>query len=203
MKTAFLGAVALLSLSAQAVQAQTAPPANAGPAIPGVCVYHNERLLAQSSVGQALNTGMQRLVQEVQAELTPYSTTIQSEAQALQQGGQTADPDGSRLRALQQRVQEAQQLEQTREVELRYTRAQQLNIIAQATDPIVVAVHQERGCGILFDRESVYIVNPAMDVTDTVIERLNAQLPTISFSRQSPPQQQQAPVGQPGTVPNP
>ncbi len=200
MKTAFLGAVALLALGAQAVQAQTAGPANPGPAIPGVCVYHNERLLAQSTAGQALNSGMQRLVQEVQAELTPYSNTIQSEAQQIQQGA--ADPDGSRLRALQQRVQEAQQLEQTREVELRYTRAQQLNIIAQAVDPIVVAVHQERGCGILIDRESVYIVNPAMDVTDTVIERLNGQLPTLSFTRQSPPQQQ-APAGQPGTVPNP
>src|SRR5690606_6154503 len=95
------------------------------------------------------------------------------------------------LQALQQRIQEAQQLEQTRDVELRYTRAQQINAIATAVDPIVVAVYQERGCGLLLDRESVYVMNPAMDITDTVIERLNAALPSLSFTRQSPPVQQQ------------
>lgn len=193
MKTVLIGAVALLSLGAQAAQAQQSQgPANPGPVIPGVCVYHNERLLAQSSAGQALNTGMQRLVQEVQGELAPYSTTIQAEAQRLQQGAATI-PEAERNsagQALQQRVQEAQRLEQTREVELRYTRAQQLNTIATAVDPIIVAVYQERGCGLLLDRESVYILNPAMDVTDTVIERLNAALPTLSFTRQSPPPQQ-------------
>lgn len=189
MKTVLMGAVALLALGAQAAQAQTQGPANPGPAIAGVCVYHNERLLAQSTAGQALNSGMQRLVQEVQGEIAPYATAIQTEGTAIQQGGEAGDPDGSRRRALQQRIQEAQQLEQTREVELRYTRAQQLNAIATAVDPLIVAVYQERGCGILIDRESVYILNPAMDITDTVIQRLNAALPTLSFSRQSPPAQ--------------
>ena len=170
MKRLLLTAVAgVIALSAQAASAQT-QLTNPGPAIPGMCVYHNERMLAQSSAGQSLNQGMQRLVQEVQGELTPYGTAIESEAQ---------------------RIQEAQQLEQTRDTELRYTRAQQINAIATAVDPIVVAVYQERGCGMLVDRESVYVMNPAMDITDTVIERLNSALPSLSFTRQSPPPQQQ------------
>jgi outer membrane protein len=51
-------------------------------------------------------------------------------------------------------------------------------------------VYQERGCGLLLDRESVFIANPAMDVTDTVMERLNAALPTLSFNRLPVPVQQ-------------
>ena len=35
----------------------------------------------------------------------------------------------------------------------------------------------------MIDRESVFIMNPAMDVTDTVIQRLYAQLPTLSLNR--------------------
>ena len=202
MKTAIFGAVALAVFGAQAAQAQTQTQVNHGAPVTGVCVYHNERLLAESSAGQSLNTGMQRLLQEVQTELQPYGANIQSEAQRIQQAGEAGDPDGSQRQALQQRVQEAQQLEQTREVELRYTRAQQLNAIATAVDPIIVQIYQERGCSILLDRESVYVFNPAMDITQTAIERLNAALPSLSFSRQSPPQQQ-APAGQPGTVPNP
>ncbi|MFN3352057.1 MAG: OmpH family outer membrane protein [Brevundimonas sp.] len=196
MKTLALAAFGLVSLAASAAAAQTAGPANPGPAIPGVCVYHNERLIAQSTAGQSLATGIQRLVEEVRAELQPYAAAIETEAQALQ-SGQATIPQAEfeqRRTALQQRIQEAAQLEQTRDNELRYTRGVQLQTIAQAVDPIVVAVYQERGCGILIDRESVYVVNPAMDITDAVIQRLNTQLPTLSFNRLQVPVQQQQPA---------
>jgi Skp family chaperone for outer membrane proteins len=186
MKTTLaLAVAALTTLAAGAASAQTAGPTNPGPVIPGVCVYHNERMVAQSTAGQSLATGIQRLLEEVRGELQPYAATIETEAQALQQGQASIPPAEmqQRRQALQQRIQEAGQLEQQRDAELRYTRAVQLQTIAQAVDPIIVAVYQERGCGILIDRESVYVVNPAMDITDTVIQRLNAQLPSLSFNR--------------------
>ncbi|MDP3803643.1 OmpH family outer membrane protein [Brevundimonas sp.] len=191
MKLFAIGAFALASLAAGSAAAQAQAPANPGPVIPGVCVFHNDRLLAQSTAGQSVQTGMQRLVTEVQGELAPYAASLQTEMQALQQGGQTADPDGSRGRAWQQRAQEAQQLEQRRQAELQYTQQMQIRTIAQAADPILVAVYQERGCGVLLDRSAVYIFNPAMDVTDVVIQRLNTALPSVSFNRLEVPVQQQ------------
>lgn len=191
MKLFAIGAFVLASLAAGSAAAQAQAPANPGPVIPGVCVFHNDRLLAQSTAGQSVQTGMQRLVTEVQGELAPYAASLQSEAQTLQQGGQTADPDGSRTRAWQQRAQEAQQLEQRRQAELQYTQQMQVRTIAQAADPILVAVYQERGCGLLLDRSAVYIFNPAMDVTDIVIQRLNTALPSVAFNRLEVPAQQQ------------
>jgi outer membrane protein len=176
-------AFALASLVASTAVAQTQGPQNPGPVIPGVCVYFNQRLLAQSTVGQAVQTRMEQLAGEVQGELAPYGTAIQTEITALQQGGQAADPDGARRTAVQLRIQEAQALEQTRQDELRYTLSEQRRLISAAVEPILVAVYQEQGCGILIDRESVFILNPAMDVTDTVIQRLNTALPTLSFNR--------------------
>jgi outer membrane protein len=194
MKLLAIGAFALASFVATAAPnvaaAQTAGPENPGPVIPGVCVYFNQRLLAQSTVGQAVQTRMEQLAGEVQGELAPYGTAIQTEITALQQGGQAADPDGSRRAALQQRIQEAQTLEQTRQDELRYTLGEQRRLISAAVEPILVAVYQEKGCGILLDREGVFIMNPAMDVTDTVIQRLNTNLPTLSFNRLPVPVQQ-------------
>lgn len=189
MKLFAFGAFALATLTAGSALAQAQAPANPGPALPGVCVFHNERLLAQSTAGQSVQAGMQRLVQEVQGELQPYGAAIQTEAQALQQGGQAADPDGARRQALQQRAQEAQQLEQRRQAELQYTQGMQIQAIAAAADPILVAVYQERGCGLLLDRSSVYIMNPAMDITDMVIQRLNTALPSLSFNRLEVPAQ--------------
>jgi outer membrane protein len=135
---------------------------------------------------------MQQLAQEVQTELQPYATSLQTEAQQLQTSGSTLQPDelNRRRQALQQRAQEAQQLEGTRENELRYTLAMQRQAITEAVSPILVAVYQERGCGLMLDRESVFMMNPAHDVTDLVIQRLNTALPTLSFNRMAVPAQQ-------------
>lgn len=189
MKILAIGAFALASLVASTAVAQTQGPQNPGPNIPGVCVYFNQRLLATSTAGQAVQTRMEQLATEVQGELAPYATSIQTEITSLQQGGQAADADGARRTALQARIQEAQTLEQTRQDELRYTLSEQRRLISAAVEPILVAVYQERGCGILIDRESVFILNPAMDVTDTVIQRLNTALPTLSFNRLPVPAQ--------------
>ena len=194
MKTIAIAAAAAASLIATAASAQQATtPQNPGPQIPGVCVYHNARLFAQSSVGQAVETRMQQLAQEVQTELQPYATALQTEAQQLQTSGSTLQPDelNRRRQALQQRAQEAQQLEATRENELRYTLATQRQAITEAVSPILVQVYQERGCGLMLDRESVFMMNPAHDVTDLVIQRLNTALPTLSFNRMAVPAQQQ------------
>ncbi len=192
MKLLAIGAVALASLVATAASAQTAGPANPGPVIPGVCVYFNQRLLAQSTAGVAVQTRVEALAKEVEGELTPYATAIQTEAQALQAGQATipADQMNQRRQALQQRIQEAQALEQTRQEELRYTLSEQRRQISAAVEPVLVAVYQEKGCGILIDRESVFIMNPAMDVTDVVIQRVNAALPTLTFNRMPVPVQQ-------------
>ena len=104
MKLLVIGAVALASLTATAAAAQTQGPANVGPAIPGVCVYFNQRLLAQSTAGLAVQARMEQLATETQGELAPYATTIETEIQSLQQGGQAADPDGARRTAVQQRI---------------------------------------------------------------------------------------------------
>lgn len=188
MKTLAFGAFALALLTGSAAAAQDQ---NFGPAIPGVCVYHHDRLLAQSTVGQSVQTGMQRLQTEVQAELAPYEQFIQSESQQLQQGrGTIPQADfATREQALATRYQEARNLAQTREGELRYTQAMQLQQIAQATDPIVLALYAERGCGILLSREAVMRVNPTMDLTEAAIQRVNTALPSLSFSRMQVPAQ--------------
>ena len=191
MKLFAIGAFAIASLAASSALAQAQGPANPGPVIPGVCVYFNQQALAQSTVGQAVQTRMEQLAQEVQGEIAPYAQQLQTEYQALQAGASTipADQLNQRRQALQQRAQEAQQLEQTRDNELRYTQAMQLQSIAQAADPIILALYTERGCGILISRDGVLRVNPTMDLTEAAIQRINTALPSLSFTRLQVPAQ--------------
>lgn len=198
MKLFAIGVFAIATLAAPSAFAQNAgtAPTNPGPVIPGVCTYNHSRLLAQSTAGQSVLAGMQRLQTDVNGELQPYQTTIQTEAAALQQGGSAipADQMQSRSQALQARYREAQQLAQRREQELQYTDLQQRKAIAEATDPILSALYVERGCGILLSRENaVLFANPAMDITEAVIQRLNVSLPSLSFNRLEVPADQQQP----------
>ncbi|WP_332654491.1 OmpH family outer membrane protein [Brevundimonas sp.] len=189
MKILALGAFSLAMLAGSAAAAQDQ---NFGPAIPGVCIYHHDRLMAQSTAGQSLVTGLQRLQQEVQAELSPYEQFIQTEGQALQQGQATIPQDQlqQRAQALETRYREFETLRQTRTGELRYTLAYQQQQIGQATDPILQALYTERGCGILLSADAVMRANPQMDLTETAIQRLNAALPTLpAFSRMAVPAQ--------------
>ncbi|NBW08040.1 MAG: OmpH family outer membrane protein [Caulobacteraceae bacterium] len=215
MKTLLIGAVALASLTvvsaasaqtrparaaaaapaaaAATTQAAQAPASAGGPVIPGVCVFYSQRLMASSMAGQAVNARMQQLVTDVDGELQPYQTSIQTEAQALQQGAATIPQaeQQQRTQALRQRAQEAQQLQQTREEELRYTLAEQRRLITVAVEPILTAIYREKGCGIMLDRESAFMLNTDMEVTDEAIRRLNTQLPTLSFNRLPVPVQAQ------------
>lgn len=194
MKLFAIGAAALVSFAATSAMAQAQGPASHGAAIPGMCVYFNQLAMAQSTAGQAVQARMEQLAQEVQGEIAPYATSLQSDFQALQASASTlpADQLNQRRQALQQRAQEAQVLEQTRDAELRYTLAEQRRKISEAIEPILIAVYQENNCSILIDRESAFLVNPAMDVTPTVIQRLNAALPTLSFNRMPVPAQPQS-----------
>ena len=113
MKTLAFGAFAVAMLAGSAAAAQTP---NLGPVVPGVCIYHHDRLLAQSTAGQSLVSGIQRLSQEVATELAPYEQFINTETQALQQGQATIPQDQlqQRARDLEARYREFQTLSQTR-----------------------------------------------------------------------------------------
>lgn len=136
MKLFAIGAAALMSVATTSAVAQTPAQAQVqhGAAIPGICVYFNQQALAQSTAGQAVQARMEQLAQEVQGEIAPYATSLQTEFQTLQTQGASlpADQLNQRRQALQQRATEAQQLEQTRDAELRYTLAEQRRKIGRA-----------------------------------------------------------------------
>ncbi|HEY0598763.1 OmpH family outer membrane protein [Brevundimonas sp.] len=195
MKTLAFGAFALALTTAGAASAQTPQPQiNHGAPVTGVCVLNLEGVIRASTAGQAVSARMQALQQEVAVELAPYQTTIQQEDAALAQSGASlpADQRQQRAQALQARFAEYQQLGQTRERELQYTASLQQRALFAAADPVIASIYQSRGCSILLDRSSVYLTNPAMDISETVLQQLNSQVPSLpNFNRTPVPVQQQ------------
>ena len=201
-------AAALLCASAASAQAQrpaqpaaqaaTPAPAaraftltNPGPAIPGICVVNNNRVLAQSRVGRAYQQRMQQLTAAVRAELTPEETAIQTEGRTLEQQRGTLQQAQlqQRVTALQTRVNTFQARANQRARELEATEQRQIGRISNELQPVLNTVYGQRGCGILFDAAAVIAGNPAMDITSAVVTALDARISTITFERESLPQQ--------------
>lgn len=195
MKTLAYGAFALALMAAGTASAQTPQQQiTHGAPIAGVCVLNLEGVIRASTAGQGVATRMQALQQEVAAELTPWQTSIQQEDAALAQGGASipVEQRQQRAQALQARYTEYQQLGATRERELQYTASLQQRALFAAADPIISSIYQSRGCSILLDRSNVYLTNPAMDISETVLQQLNSQVPSLpNFNRTPVPVEQQ------------
>jgi len=185
--------VAAITVSASsAAFAQAAPAAAAapavthGPALPGVCVLSLEGAITTSTVGGYVQTRLQQIATQVQAELKAEDTALQNEAKTLE--GQRASLDQNtfeqRATALQTKANAFQRKAQLRERELSATQQKALGRVGQELDPIVRQVYQQRQCSLLLNRDSVVIANPAMDITQPVVTALNAKIQQFSFDRE-------------------
>lgn len=195
MKTVTAGAFAIAALAiAGSAQAQAQQPTvQHGAPIAGVCALNLQGVFARSTAGQGLAARIEELQREVAGELAPYEQTIQTEDQTLATSGASLSAEDRQQRAqqLQQRYAEYQQLRQTRLQELEYTEFMQRRALAEAVDPIVAQVYQERGCSMLINRAEVFYLNPQMEISELVLQRLNQQMAALpAFSRMQVPVQQ-------------
>lgn len=183
-----LGALALSSSAlAQAAAPRPAAPAVAqGPAIPGMCVISIEGAVAGSTVGKYVDTRLQQIVQQVQAELGGERTAIENEAKALD--GQRATLDANTLEqrgaALQVRGNALQRKAQLREREVQATEQKALARVGDEMEPLIQSAYQNAHCSVLLQRSAIVIANPAMDITPSVITALNAKITQFAFDRE-------------------
>jgi len=188
------GLVALAMTSA--AMAQTAPAAapaapavpaiTHGAALPGVCIFSSQRAVGASLVGQAVDARLKTIIQQVNAELTGERTALDTEAKALDAKRATLDQGTleQQAAALQVKANAWQRKGQQRQKEVEATEQKALSRVYQELDPAIKQVYQQRTCGLLLDRESVLLANPAMDITDGVVAALNARIKTLTFDRE-------------------
>ena len=185
------------ALAQQAAAAAPAAPAlNHGPAVPGLCIISMEAAVAGSSVGKYVDTRMQQIVAQVNAELTGERTAIENEAKTLD--GQRATLDQNTLEqraaALQVRANAFDRKTQQRNREVQATEQKALGRIGSELEPLIRTAYQQRSCSVLLQRNAILLGNPAMDITPTVVTALNAKITQFAFERERLDQQSAAPA---------
>jgi Skp family chaperone for outer membrane proteins len=109
--------------AATAPAASAAPPLPQGPAIPGVCVYHNDAAISASLAGKAAAARMQQLKAQVSAELQAENAGIKTDAEAFQakRASLTQEQLQQQAAPIQQRVEALDRKAQLRQRELEVT----------------------------------------------------------------------------------
>jgi outer membrane protein len=171
---------------AQAPAAAAAPQITHGAAPPGVCVVSVEGAIAASTVGKYVQTRLQQLTAQVNAELQAEKTAIDNEAKALD--GQRATLDQNtfeqRASAVQVKANAFSRKAQQREQEMRATQDKAFNRVGEEMEPLIRQAYQAKGCAILFNRQAVIVANPATDITPQVVTALNGKITQFAFDRE-------------------
>lgn len=182
---------------ATSASAQTAPAAPAAPAVthgaalPGICILSSQSAIGGSQVGKAVAARLQTITQQVNAELSGERTALENEGKALDAKKATTAQDAleQQAAALQVKANAWQRKGQLRQREVEATEQKALARVYQEMDTPIKQAYQAAKCSILFDRESVMLANPAMDITPAVVTALDARIKTLTFDRERLDQQ--------------
>lgn len=191
-------AAALTASSSALAQAPAAAPAALaavhGPAIANMCIISVETAIGGSTVGKYVDTRMQQVVAQTNAELTGEKNAIDNDAKALDARRATLDQSAleQQASALQVRANALQRKAQLRDREVSATEQKAVGRIGQEMEPLIRQVYQARNCSVLLQRTAVVIANPAMDITPQVIIALNAKITQFAFDRERLDQPQAA-----------
>lgn len=182
---ASLAAPASAQTSGQGAAAQPAPLTLNGPAIPGLCYMSDREVIGGSTVGRYYFSRLQQLGQQAQAEYDSQQTQLTTDAKAFEAARATlpADQADQRIAALNVRQRELDRLGALRQKELQATQAQGLQTIGHYIDPIVRQVVVERNCSVLLGDGGVDAVSASMDISPTVVQRLNATVQQFPLDR--------------------
>ena len=173
-------------LGAGSAAAQGAAPAiQYGPPIAGLCTISVDEVIGSSTVGKYVNTRLQQIGSQIQAELNGEKTGIENEAKTLEGQRRTLDQNTfeQRVAALQVRQNALERKAALRDREMQATQQQAVGRVVNEMRPLIANTSQAQKCSIVLERGGVVLVNPAMDLTQPVVTALNGKITQFAFDR--------------------
>lgn len=194
---------ALIAALAFACASVLAAPAFAQTGQAGsVVVVDGERIVSQSTAGRDMSTRLQAIATQMQGELTPEQTALQTEQQRL--AGATRNQTQEQVRANTQLTQQIEAFNRRAETfrnrqitmgrDLEHTRNVAIQEFNRQITPILTEVMNSRGASVILDAGMARWHTPSVDATADVLSRLDQRVRTINVTRQAAPAQQQQPA---------
>jgi outer membrane protein len=170
-----LAAGLLWSTSALAETPKAAPPV--------VIVVDVQAALQQSTAAKAVRAQRDQLVQGYQSEMEATRKSLKdAESELLKQKATLpADVWQAKARTFEQQVYEFNQRFQKSNQAVEKSFRTAMGELSQAMAQVTEEVAGEMGANLVLHKMQVFLHDPRMEVTQTVIERLNRRFPSVVF----------------------
>ena len=158
-----------------------------------ILLIDRQAILRLSKAGQDVARQIQNYTNQARNDIAGQQKALQAEAQKIQQDVAilAADAKAKKIAEFDAKQNAVQAGAQKKEQMIQggFLKAQQT--IAQALEPILQTLMQQRGANIILDKQAVVYASPqavsAFDITLPAIEQLNQKLPTVKVDMVAPP----------------
>jgi Skp family chaperone for outer membrane proteins len=192
-------AVATLAFGAMSATAQPVPakpaaataakPAATGRAPAAVILFLDRgTVLRQSAVGKDMYAQVEGLAKKMEADFSPENKKLQADVAEFQKTANIMAPAArtAKIKELEGRRAAFQKKVQDRQAAIQNGLGTARTQVEKALGPILEKIMVERGSNLLLDRGLVVLGATNLDVTSTVITRLNTALPKVTVTPVAP-----------------
>lgn len=146
-------------------------------------VVNVAKIMKDSKAATAVRTQLEAKQKAFQAELDAKEKELQTEDQALVKMKDTADKAAfaEKVKAFQTKAAAAQAQVRTKKESLDKAFAAALEEIQKAAVDVTKDVATEKKINLIVSSAQVLYGDPALDVTNDVLKRLDAKLPTVTL----------------------
>jgi Skp family chaperone for outer membrane proteins len=171
---AMAGFVAMATLPAFA---QSAPPA------PVIGVVNTDQILRESAAAKSVMAQREKYMSVYQTQANDISTKLRSEDQELTNQRNTLAPEvwQEKAQAFQKKFAEAQASVREKDQRLEYSTNQAMQEVLNTLRVVAQSAAAERGINIVVPQGALLSFDPSMDLTASVMAKLNARLPSVKF----------------------
>lgn len=166
---ALFGLLAAFWLTAAAAQETAAPPL-------GVVVVDQDRILRESEVARRLAARDQEARRILQDESNALRAALEAEEAeiAALRGNASREVFDARVRAFNDKAQEARRSVQRRMEDIQRRFGQTRQRMAEALPPVLAEIMEEEGAAMVIDSRFVLVAREGADRTTKALERFNA-----------------------------
>jgi outer membrane protein len=159
-----------------------------------ILVVDTQRVLRESEVGKHIARQLETISKSMEAEAKAKASPLESKGKSLEaqlkgktmQDLQTNSALQSQIKTFREDQQKVAIDVQYKQRELQITEGKAVKQVNDRLRTILKSLVAERNADIVLERSLVIYGDPA-DVTDTVIQRLNSQMRTVSVVRERLP----------------
>ena len=168
-------------------QASVTPATNSSLPSPILAAIDVQKIIDASSATTGIREEIEKKRSEIQKEMTEHESKLRSQEQVLaEQSQKLSKAEFQKKREqFEKQVAEVQLKLNVRKLQLETAFEQARSKVYDAFLEASNSVRQEIGANIILYKEQVVLADNAFDITQPVLDRLNAELPKVQVEYQS------------------